>query len=162
MPGPQEPPRVGLDRWRSGLENYQPIVQLDNITSLNGARSPFATYIHTMHNRIHPIFAEEFLKVFNGLPTGEQLNPDLTTHLEIILDRNGGKIVRMGVTESSGVTAFDLAALAAVHRASPFGKAPDVIVSPDGNVYIHWEFHRDPRDACTTRNARPFMLKRPP
>jgi hypothetical protein len=33
------------------------------------------------------------------------------------------------------------------------------IVSPDGNVYVHWEFHSDPFDACTTRDARPYLLK---
>ena len=41
---------------------------------------------------------------------------------------------------------------------SPFGKPPKAIVSPDGNVYFHWEFHRDPVFACSTMNARPFML----
>jgi hypothetical protein len=68
----------------------------------------------------------------------------------------------MGVTKASGVTAFDIVALNSVQRASPYGKAPDAIVSPDGNVYLHWEFHRDPFDACTTRNARPFLLKSAP
>ena len=29
-------------------------------------------------------------------------------------------------------------------------------------MYLHWEFHRDPFDACTTRNARPFILKTAP
>ena len=80
----------------------------------------------------------------------------------IVLDRAAGKIVRMGVTKSSGETAFDLVALRAVDRASPFGQAPDLIASPDGNVYVHWEFHRDPFDACTTRNARPYLLKSAP
>ena len=60
------------------------------------------------------------------------------------------------------MTAFDIVALNSVSRASPFGKAPDAIVSPDGNVYLHWEFHRDPYDACSSRNARPFLLKAAP
>jgi hypothetical protein len=68
----------------------------------------------------------------------------------------------MGVTRASGITAFDVVALNSINRAQPFGKAPDAIVSPDGNVYLHWEFHRDPFDACTTRNARPFILKSAP
>jgi hypothetical protein len=49
-----------------------------------------------------------------------------------------------------------------VQRSSPFGKPPKAIVSPDGNVYFHWEFHRDPVFACSTINARPFMLTVPP
>jgi hypothetical protein len=43
--------------------------------------------------------------------------------------------------------------------AAPFGAPPAIIVSPDGNVYIHWEFHRDPFYACTSRFARPYLLK---
>jgi hypothetical protein len=68
----------------------------------------------------------------------------------------------MGVTKTSGVTAFDIGALEAVSAAAPFGPAPPSIVSPDGNVYLHWEFHRDPRYACSTYFARPYILKAKP
>jgi len=81
--------------------------------------------------------------------------------LEIVLDRDDGHVVRMGIVRTSGITAFDIAALDAVQRASPFGKPPKAIVSPDGNVYFHWEFHRDPVFACSTINARPFLLNTP-
>jgi hypothetical protein len=152
-----------FDKWRPAIENYEPVVQLDNVTSLNAARSPFATYLVTIHNRIHPIFAERDLEALNGLPKSHPLNdPKLYTSLEIVLAKDTGKIVRMGVTKPSGITAFDMQALSSVDAAGPFGKAPDIIASPDGNVYLHWEFHRDPFDACTTRNARPFILKSAP
>jgi len=152
----------GLARWRPAVENYAPSVQLANTTALNGARSPFATYLVAMHNRIHPIFADEYLGTLGNLPKDHPLNQDLTAALEIVLNRDTGKVVRMGVVRPSGMTEFDLVALSAVDRASPFGRAPDVIASPDGNVYVHWEFHRDPVDACTTRNAWPFILKSAP
>ncbi|HEY1534796.1 MAG TPA: hypothetical protein VGF76_12285, partial [Polyangiaceae bacterium] len=42
-----------------------------------------------------------------------------------------------------------------------FGTPPREIVSPDGNVYLHWEFHRN-SEACSTFNARPFILKAQP
>jgi hypothetical protein len=64
----------------------------------------------------------------------------------------------MGIVKTSGITAFDIAALDAVDRAQPFGPAPNAIVSPDGNVYLHWEFHRDEVYACSTMGARPFIL----
>jgi len=188
VPGPPPAPPVGLDRWRPAIEsdqptaplgksvslnqldrrwrpaieNYSPSVQLGNTTALNTARVPFATYLVAMHNRIHPIFADEFLRTLNSLPKGNPLDQDLRSNLEIVLDKDTGKVVRMGVIKVSGVTAFDIAALSAVNRAAPFGKAPDAIASPDGNVYLHWEFHRDPVDACTTRNAWPFILKSAP
>jgi TonB C terminal len=161
-PDPRPLRPIRFERWRPAIENYAPVVQRDNTTLLDGARVPFATYFVAMHNRIHPIFAEESLGALGNLPKGHPLNQNLSTDLEIVLNKDTGKVVRMGVIRSSGMTVFDLVALTAVDRASPFGKAPDVIASPDGNVYIHWEFHRDPVDACTTRNARPFILKSAP
>jgi hypothetical protein len=64
----------------------------------------------------------------------------------------------MGVVKTSGITAFDIAALDSVDRAQPFGPAPNAIVSGDGNVYLHWEFHRDEVFACSTQGARPFII----
>ncbi|MGK4005650.1 hypothetical protein WMF31_23690 [Sorangium sp. So ce1036] len=146
-------------KWRAAIENYDPSVKPGNQTSLNAARVPFATYINMIHNRLHPIFADEFLTSLDSLPKSHAFNQNRVTHLEIVLNKDSGHVVRLGVTKPSGMTAFDIVALNSVSRASPFGKAPDAIVSPDGNVYLHWEFHRDPYDACSTRNARPFLLK---
>jgi hypothetical protein len=151
-----------FDRFRAAIENYEPSVKEGNQTSLNAAASPFATYLNTIHNRLHPIFAEEFLDSLDSLPKTHSLNGDLVTVLEVVLSPAEGRIVRMGVVRASGVTAFDVVSLSSVSRAQPFGKAPDIIVSPDGNVYLHWEFHRDRNDACTTRNAFPYLLKAKP
>ncbi len=150
-----------FERWRSAIENYVSSVKPGNQTALNTAAAPFATYLVGMHNRIHPIFAESFLGSLDALPSSNPLNDrKLITALEIVVTRDG-HIVRMGVVKPSGVTAFDVAALDAVQRASPFGPAPTAIVSPDGRVYLHWEFHRDEVYACSTMNARPFMLNVP-
>jgi hypothetical protein len=153
----------GLERWRSAIENYVSSVKPGNQTALNTARVPFATYLVAIHNRIHPIFADDFLGSLDGLPSTHPMNaPNVLASLEIVLSRDDGHVVKMGVTKTSGITAFDIAALDAVQRASPFGKPPAAIVSTDGNVYLHWEFHRDPVMACSNRNARPFMLNLPP
>lgn len=154
---------LGLERWRSAIENYVPSVKLGTATALNTARSPFAGYLNHIHNRIHPIFADTFLPSLDGLPNAHPLNqPDLKTFLEIVVRETDGQLVRMGVTRTSGVTAFDIGALESVQRASPFGAPPPVIVSPDRNVYLHWEFHRDPMYACSTYFARPYILKGKP
>jgi hypothetical protein len=152
-----------FERWRAAIENYVSSVKPGNQTALNTARSPFGTYLVTIHNRIHPIFADDFLGSLDGLPGNHPMNdPTLITKLEIVLDRDEGRVVKMGVTRTSGITAFDIAALDSVQRASPFGKPPKAIVSPDGNVYFHWEFHRDPVFACSTINARPYIINAPP
>jgi len=148
-------------RYKSAIENYEPTVKVGNQTALNAAQSVFATYLNTIHNRLHPIFAEEFLASLDRLPQGHLFNSTLVTHLEIVISKEEGKIVKMGVTKPSGMTAFDIVALNSMNRSSPFGRAPDAIVSYDGRVYLHWEFHRDPFDACSTRNAYPYLLPSP-
>jgi hypothetical protein len=150
-------------QMKAAIENYEPSVKEGNQTSLNAAQSVFASYLNTIHNRIHPIFAEQELVAMNGLPKSDPMQKsDLVAHVEIVLSKDQGRIVRAGIKKHSGSTAYDTIAIASVLRAGPFGKAPDAIVSPDGNVYLHWEFHRDPFDACTTRNARPYLLKEAP
>jgi TonB family protein len=154
---------LGIERWRSAIENYVGVVKPGNQTALNTARVPFANYLHQIHNRIHPIFAEGFLDSLDSLPSAHPLNrQEMNTNVEIVLDREAGRITRMGITKTSGVTAFDIAALSAVDAAQPFGAPPREIVSPDGNVYFHWEFHRNRDEACSTYFARPFILKGQP
>jgi hypothetical protein len=153
---------VGIERWRPAIENYVASVKLGNQTALNTAAVPFATYLNHIHNRLHPIFALGYLDFLDGLPGSAGLHDnDMATNLEIVLSQANGSIVKMGVTRTSGVTAFDIAALDSVQRASPFGAPPPSIVSADGNVYLHWEFHRNPLLACSTYFARPFILKVP-
>jgi hypothetical protein len=148
----------GLERYRSAIENYVPSVKPGNQTALNTAAVPFASYLTQIHNRIHPIFADQFLGSLDRLPSSHPLNDQtLVTALEIVVEREEGRLVRRGVTRTSGVTAFDISAIAAVERASPFGVPPDAIVSPDGNVYLHWEFRRDAM-ACSTMYAHPYIL----
>jgi TonB family protein len=154
---------LGIDRWRASIENYVASVKPGNQTALNTARVPFANYLVQIHNRIHPIFAEGFLDSLDGLPSTHPMNRlEITTNVEIVLDREEGRITRIGITKTSGVTAFDIAALSAVDAAQPFGAPPREIVSPDGNVYFHWEFHRNRDEACSTYFARPFILKGQP
>ncbi len=146
-------------RFLPDIENYDPAVKLGNQTALNAAQSPFAKYLHDIHNRIHPIFADEFLDSLERLPPGHALkDTTMVAHVEIILTPNDGKVLRRGIVKNSGSTVFDGAALDAVERAGPFGKAPDVIVSKNGFVYLHWEFHRNLVDACSTRNSHPFLV----
>jgi TonB family protein len=150
-----------FERWRSAIENYVSSVKTGNQTALNTAAVPFASYLNGMHNRIHPIFAESFLESLDSLPSSHPLNDQhLVTRLEIVLTREG-HLKKMGIVKTSGLTAFDIAALDAVDRAQPFGPAPNAIISPDGNVYLHWEFHRDEVYACSTMGARPFILNTP-
>jgi TonB family protein len=120
----------------------------------------FASYLRTMHDRIHPIFADQFLAQLATLRTDHLLNdPRLVVILEIRLARSGA-IDRLGIIRTSGVTAFDIATLDSVVRAGPFAKPPSEARSFDGKVYVQWEFHRDGQDGCAVANARPFVRLR--
>src|SRR5690606_23447442 len=57
-----------FERWRAAIENYVSAVKPGNQTALNAARVPFATYLNTIHNQIHPIFADDFLVSLDSLP----------------------------------------------------------------------------------------------
>jgi hypothetical protein len=147
-----------LERWRSAIENYTPGVKPGNQTNLGTAAAPWATYLAQIHVRMHPIFADDFVDSLDDLPKGHPLNDQtLVTRMEIVL-KPDGTIDHLGIVKPSGVTAFDIAALDSVDRAAPFGKAPTQIVSPDGLVYLHWEFHRDEM-RCSNLNAYPYLLK---
>jgi hypothetical protein len=149
-----------FEKYRAAIQNYDPSVKPGNQTSLNAARVPFASYINKMHNAIHPIFADGFLGTLGKLDASDKLNdPKLSTHIEVVLNGETGAVVAAGIVRGSGVTAFDVAAIRSIYSAGPFGKAPEIIVSPDGNVYVHWEFYRDPYFACTSKFAMPYKLK---
>jgi hypothetical protein len=145
----------------SANEPYEGVVKTGNQRFLHDAAVPFATYINTIHVRIHPLFADA-MTAFEAQAEAPGRPGDLVTVIEMALDLADGRLVRLGLIRASGVTAFDVAVLNAVNHAQPFGKAPDVVVSADGKVYLHWEFHRDRNDACTTRNAFPYLLTAAP
>ncbi len=151
----------GLERWRSAIENYVPDVRPGNQTSLNAAHSPFASYIVKMHNRIHPLFAESFISSLNALPPTDAINDQsLYAVIEVAISPDDGRLIKAGVIHHSGVTAFDVGALDAIGRAAPFGKAPAAIVSYNGNVYMHWTFHRN-GNYCHHGAAAPFLIGPP-
>jgi TonB family protein len=147
-----------LEKWRSAIENYTPGVKAGNQTNLATAAAPWATYLSQIHVRLHPIFADGFVEGLGDLPATHPLNDKtLVTRMEIVM-KPDGSLHHLGIVKPSGNTAFDVAALDAVDRAAPFGKAPTQIVSPDGLVYLHWEFHRDDQ-RCSNVNAYPYLLK---
>jgi TonB family protein len=105
-------------------------------------------YLVAMHERIHPVFSDAFLEWLDTFPTSDPLNnPQLGTVVEIVLTTEG-RLVGLGVVRSSGIRSFDVGVLDSIDGAQPFGSPPDRLVSPDGRVYMRWEFRRDPTLAC--------------
>ena len=153
---------LGLKRWRHAIENSGAQVKVGNQTALNTAKSPFRGYLWRMHNRIHPVFAMNFLPTLDRLGETHPMNQmERFARMEIVLNRKSGAIERLGIIRTSGVTAFDVGALESVYSAAPFGKPPVEIISHDGKVYLHWEFYRLPRRACSNQFAFPYLLQSP-
>jgi TonB family protein len=122
------------------------------------AEHPEAPYLSEMHKRIHAIFSDSFLSSLDSLPKTDPLNDkQLVSNLEIVLTPDG-RLLRATVMKTSGVTAFDNAAVDSVERGAPFGPAPPAVVSRDGDVHITWAFHRDGVWSCSQINARLLML----
>ena len=153
---------LGLKRWRHAIENYVAQVKVGNQTALNTAKSPFRGYLWRMHNRIHPVFAMDFLPTLDRLGETHPMNQmERFARMEIVLNRKTGAIDKLGIIQTSGVTAFDVGALESVYAAAPFGKPPSEIISHDGKVYLHWEFYRMPQRACSNQFAFPYLLQSP-
>jgi hypothetical protein len=152
-----------LEQWRGAVENYVPSVRLGTRTDLDGRHArtgPFVEYANQIHNRVHPVFSDTFLASLDAPTDSSPMSSlELATALELVLSGTDGHIVRMGVVRPGGVMAFDTEVLESVKQASPFGPAPSEIVSPDGSVYLHWEFHRRPEYACSPYFAKAYVLE---
>jgi TonB family protein len=124
-------------------------------------RRAFAAWLGPAHQRIHAEFADVFLRSLDGLPPSHPLSRlDLATVLEIVVDGASGRLVKVGVVRTSGVTAFDVGALDAVEKAAPFAPADAAMRSADGNVYVTWTFHRDFVLSCSLREVVPRLVGR--
>jgi hypothetical protein len=153
-------PVRAADDWKTTLIGS---VHRDNQLPLNAAAVPFARYINTIHNKIHPEFADKEIAKLDELPFKHPLNnTTLVTRVELVLDGATGAIASLLVVKPSRQPGFDALAVESLQRAAPFGEAPSATRSADGKVYIHWEFHRDEVFACSTMHSRPFLLSSPP
>jgi TonB family protein len=145
-------------RWHSAMEGYRSGVALDKQRPLGGAAVSFARYLNEVHNRVHPWFTDRFLEWVDKRPMGDALaDARLVVRIELAIAPDG-TIARMGVVKPSGVPAFDASGLEAFARIAPLPATPAELRSADGALWFQWELHRDEVYACSTMNARPFLL----
>ncbi len=150
-----------FQKYRAAIENYDPSVKPGDKTSLNAARSAFASYLVTMHNKIHPLFGDRELESLDGSKDKQFSDQNMYAVAEIVIAPDTGRVIRRGIVKNSGSTAFDTIVLKMIDSSQPYGKTPDAIISYDGKVYLHWEVQRNHVDACSNRNAFPIMKKQP-
>jgi outer membrane biosynthesis protein TonB len=147
-----------LARVKSAVENFIPEVAPGNQTALNTRAAPFAAYIARMHRSIHELWGfgqlEEWEEKSGSSPFNNQ---NLVTELEIVLNGDG-TVDRIGVVRTSGLTAYDVAAVDVVYSAGPYPDPPRAIRSANGKIYLHWHFYRDGRQ-CSPAFADPYILE---
>jgi TonB family protein len=144
---------------RSSVENFLGgAVKPGNQTELGTRAFPFAGYITAMHRQIHKLFADGFLNdIERSFQKTHYDNMAMWAKIEIAVNPDG-TVHKASIVRASGLTAFDAAALDAVMTAAPYPVPPKAIRSADDRVYVHWQFHRDPVDACGTHNVDPYIL----
>ncbi|MFH1131866.1 MAG: TonB family protein, partial [Pseudomonadota bacterium] len=122
---------------------------------------PFALYIARMHRQIHKLWGFGFLEDLNLKPDNNPMNDmSLWTNIEIVVLPDG-EVRKATLVRTSGILTYDVAALDTVFAAAPYPPPPRAIKSADGNVYLHWRFHRDQRQ-CGTFGVDPYILTSPP
>jgi len=55
------PSAIPLTPYKNAIENYSSPIQQDNQAPLKGKHEAFAKYIVAIHNRVHPVFSDQFL-----------------------------------------------------------------------------------------------------
>jgi TonB family protein len=153
--------RRNTARVRAALENFIPEVKPGNQTALNTRAAPFAAYIAKMHRSIHKLWGFGALEDWDELSGSSPLNnPNLSTTLEMVLNRDG-TVDKVTVVRASGYLPFDAAAIDVAFNAGPYPDPPRTIRSANGKIYVHWQFHRDERQ-CATSGVDYFILDNPP
>jgi TonB family protein len=148
-------------RIRAALENFIPEVQPGNQTALGTRANPFALYIARMHRNIHKLWGYGFLVDLDNKPDRHPMNNmRLWAMIEAVVTPEG-KVAKATIVKNSGILPYDVAALDTIFSASPYPPTPRAIRSADGNVYLHWRFHRDQRQ-CGTFGVDPYILTKPP
>jgi TonB family protein len=106
-----------------------------------------ADYLRALHERIHPLWTGLFIHgVAEKAPSASPLN-SVGSHAAAILFsvRWDGSTTDVTLVGSSGATAFDLAAVAAIRRVDDFPVPPVAVLSDDGLAHFRWVLARDSR-----------------
>jgi hypothetical protein len=151
---------VNVDAWADAIARYKPQANGGRPVAWEGAEAELGAYLDNVHACVHAAFADSFLRSLANLPKDNPLSdPTLETTIEIVIDGETGALAESGVVGSSGVPEFDAAAVAAFGHAFPLAKPPSETLSSDGRLYVTWELHRNPDEACRREQARPWKLR---
>jgi HEAT repeats/TonB C terminal len=111
-------------------------------------------YLRAMHARIHWRWATLFVGgVAGAKPPSDPLNNPALSAEVLFTMRWDGSPAEITLSRSSGVKAFDAAAIAAVRGDVPYGVPPLSVFGDDGVGHFRWVFARDHR-LCSEAEIR--------
>lgn len=137
-------------QWRR-LQKTTPPLDLPPALE-NGGRfgSTWKPYADSLHRKLHGVYSEGFLKRLDEVSATHALQQSsLRATLAIALEGATGDILHVELLGSSDSELFDVAAIEAVRRASPFAVPPRELLSEDEKLYLTWELHRHIDYACS-------------
>lgn len=146
---------------RGALENFITEVKPGNHTSVNSHGRAWADYLGRIHRKIHVRWASGYLATLDTREDpGSPLNdPQLNAKLEFVIRASDGEVDRINIVRSSGELRFDAEAVMISKSVGPHPSPPRELVSPDGNVYVHWNFWRDQRQ-CGVFGASVYLVQK--
>ena len=145
------------ERTRGTLENFDVHVAAGAETALNTTSSPFAAYIHHLHNEIHPYWTGYLIRLsLSEGPSSPLSDLSLTCTLEYVITREG-EVADVRIVSQARESMFTAEAVNMLYSLGPYPPPPAAMLSSDGNTYIHWRFQRDNR-ACGTFGASVHFL----
>jgi hypothetical protein len=151
---------VNVDEWAKAISAYRPVANSGRPVAWEGAQAELDQYLENTHACVHAAFADSFLRSLASLPKENPLSdPTLAATVELVIDGDSGALVQAGIVASSGIPEFDAAAVAAFGAAFPLAPPPAATLSSDGKLYVTWELHRAPEEACRREQARPWKLR---
>lgn len=144
---------------RASLENMIPEVKPGNHTSVNAHPAVYAGYMASIHRKIHERWANDYLMALDtSYPRSHPLqNPMLHVLLEFVIEAKSGKFEAVNIVRSSGELMFDAEAVDTAWAVGDRPNPPPQIVSPNGKIYVHWNFWRDGRQ-CGVFGASIFIV----
>jgi TonB family protein len=164
-PVPSKTGRRLFAGWRDRNERFSQSLLGSAVTVRPGNHavvqpSPgYREYIHHIHHKIHRHWANGFLIELDlrRSTTDPLSNPSLNTELEFIIDAADGEVESVNIVRSSGQALFDAEAISVAHLVGPHPSPPPELVSPNGRIYIHWNFWRNQRQ-CGVFGVSVFRL----
>lgn len=116
----------------------------------------FLAYVESLHrSSLHDVYSRGWLGRLDELSKTHALsNLALEITVGLVIAEKTGAIERIFVIKSSGSELFDVGALEAITRASPFPAPPATLTHGEDSISLSWRLFRHAEYACSTSFAR--------